>query len=527
MKKAKTGILASFQKAFRIAQLSNESKKSISHIEEESYKAGYSRRKFIKDSAKATIIIGASSLIKPLSSSNFIGKTENVRVAIVGGGIAGLNAAYQLKKMGIDAIVYEGSNRMGGRIFTKTDFIPNYSTEFGGEFIDTDHKDMIDLAKEFGLKLTDKLTDNELIEEGYFFNEKKYSLREVIEEFKNIQPKIKADKDSLDEKYSNDASIKLDNISINEYLQKLGTSEWFTKLLNMAYTSEFGIESSEQSALNFITLIGTENTDSFEIFGESDERFKIEGGNSKLIEVLTDKMKAQIRQEYKLTAIKQTNSNYTLVFDNNKEIKADFVVLAIPFTILRDVELNVSGISNEKKLCIRKLGYGTNSKLIMAYNNRVWRKEGYAGYIFNEIIQNGWDNSRMQNNNTGMGAYTCFVGGQTGVDYCNDSNNEIIKDLVLAEMDRVFKNAKTNFNGKFEYAKWLTNPYVKGSYSGYKIGQWTTIYGREIEPIGNIFFAGEHCSSDFQGYMNGGAETGRLAAENIAAQIKKKVPGHV
>ncbi|MBK8608608.1 MAG: FAD-dependent oxidoreductase [Chitinophagaceae bacterium] len=60
------------------------------------------------------------------------------------------------------------------------------------------------------------------------------------------------------------------------------------------------------------------------------------------------------------------------------------------------------------------------------------------------------------------------------------------------------------------------------SYACYKPGQWTTIGGAEIEPVGNLLFAGEHCSSDFQGYMNGGAETGRRAAAELMKLVKQK-----
>ena len=67
---------------------------------------------------------------------------------------------------------------------------------------------------------------------------------------------------------------------------------------------------------------------------------------------------------------------------------------------------------------------------------------------------------------------------------------------------------------------WIGNPLSKGSYSCYKVGQWSTIAGLEAEPIGNFFFAGEHCSEEFQGYMNGGAETGRSIAEAILQSIK-------
>lgn len=68
-------------------------------------------------------------------------------IAIVGGGLAGLNCAYQLKKRGITATVYEGSDRTGGRVLTKQNFIASETyTELGGEFIDTGHKHMRNLA---------------------------------------------------------------------------------------------------------------------------------------------------------------------------------------------------------------------------------------------------------------------------------------------------------------------------------------------------------------------------------------------
>ncbi|MGQ0645243.1 MAG: FAD-dependent oxidoreductase, partial [Elusimicrobiota bacterium] len=57
--------------------------------------------------------------------------------------------------------------------------------------------------------------------------------------------------------------------------------------------------------------------------------------------------------------------------------------------------------------------------------------------------------------------------------------------------------------------------FSRGSYACYTPGLWTSLAGAEGEPVGNLFFAGEHCSSEFQAYMNGGAETGRKAAEAI------------
>jgi monoamine oxidase len=66
---------------------------------------------------------------------------------------------------------------------------------------------------------------------------------------------------------------------------------------------------------------------------------------------------------------------------------------------------------------------------------------------------------------------------------------------------------------------WPSHPFTKCGYSAWRVGQYTTIAGSEMERVGNLFFAGEHTSYNFQGFMNGGAETGRRAAENILKKI--------
>jgi monoamine oxidase len=66
---------------------------------------------------------------------------------------------------------------------------------------------------------------------------------------------------------------------------------------------------------------------------------------------------------------------------------------------------------------------------------------------------------------------------------------------------------------------WPTYPFTKASYACYKPGQWTGMRGAEAAPVGNLLFAGEHCSLDYQGFMNGGAETGRLAAETVLRKV--------
>jgi monoamine oxidase len=73
---------------------------------------------------------------------------------------------------------------------------------------------------------------------------------------------------------------------------------------------------------------------------------------------------------------------------------------------------------------------------------------------------------------------------------------------------------------------WPTHPWTKASYSCYKPGQWTTIAGAESEPVGNLYFAGEHCSYDFQGYMNGAAQSGLDTARAVMAKLSGSKAAH-
>lgn len=152
------------------------------------------------------------------------------------------------------------------------------------------------------------------------------------------------------------------------------------------------------------------------------------------------------------------------------------------------------------------------------------------GYLFTNNMTNGWDGSVNKTENNTNGAYVAYFGGEYSQKLCNDSTQsplapathvwrtELPKEKVLGyveELDKIFINSKAHFTGHHVFVNWIDYPYVKASYSCYKVGQWSSIAGLEMEPVGNFFFAGEHCSELFQGFMNGAAETGRRVAEML------------
>jgi monoamine oxidase len=144
---------------------------------------------------------------------------------------------------------------------------------------------------------------------------------------------------------------------------------------------------------------------------------------------------------------------------------------------------------------------------------RLWREQGYAGNIFSdEPFQLAWDNSRLQPGN--LGGVTCYSGGAGSDDLKNGTPADQAQRM-LAALEKPFPGIASRYNGKAERFYWPTHPFTRASYACYRPGQWTTIANAESRRVGNLFFAGEHCSYDFQGFMNGGAETGKQAALTI------------
>ena len=480
-----------------------------------------SRRKFLRNTVKA----GAGLLLLPsfLTDANF---NNDKNIIIIGAGIAGLNAAYQLQKLGIKSTIYEAANRTGGRMYTMQNvFGENITTDIGGEFVNTTHKDIIELIKEFELDMFDLSKDN-LRNKTIFFNNSTYS---EIELGTSLQPFVKQILDdiiSLPEikNYTTAAAIeKFDRQSVAGYIKSLGIDGWLYNFIYTVFTSEFGIEANELSAINFLTMFVAplESETKYQLFGHEHEVMKIKGGSQQLTNALTMHLNKSIQLEHELTGIKNQNNQTALSFLNKgKEVQvvADYVLLTLAFTKLRSISFDVL-MPAEKRKCIDELGYGNSSKFIMGFKEKPWRNTHNQGYTFtDEVFGTGWDSSQMQSDTTA--SFTVFGGGNYSIAINNKKEQELSKDYIAA-LDKIYPGSIAANTGKNLKFCWQGSSVSKAGYSCYKVGQYSTIAGWEAANIGNIFFAGEHTSSNFQGYMNGAAETGRKAAEQIAANIIK------
>ncbi|HXH89249.1 MAG TPA: NAD(P)/FAD-dependent oxidoreductase [Gaiellaceae bacterium] len=485
------------------------------------------RSRFVRDAGVAAI--GLTAFGKLASPARGAGAP---RIAIVGAGLAGLSAAYSLRQAGYTADVYEGSDRIGGRCWTLRGAFPDGQiVEHGGELIDQSHGAIRNMAQGLGLKLDNLLqaeqNGTELM--GYF-DGKPYSYAEMTDDLKAAWQKIHKDVSAASYpttfEISTERGRELDRLSIVDWIEETfegGIRSRIGQLLDVAYNIEYGGESSVQSSLNLLYLLGYSGQGQFRVFGPSNEKYHVAGGNDQITDRLAERLPGQIRTGMELTAVKLNSSGgYSLTFaqaSGTTTVTADRVVLAIPFSILRSsVDITRAGFEKLKLTAIREQGMGTNSKLHVGFKSRFWRALGSNGDTFSDTgYQNTWEVSRGQAGANGI--LVDYTGGNIGASFGSGTPAERAKQF-LAQLEPVLQGATKQWNGRAEIDFWPGNRWAKGSYSYWKVGQYTKFAGMEGRRQGNCHFAGEHTSIDFQGYLNGAVETGQRAAAEILADYK-------
>lgn len=411
--------------------------------------------------------------------------------------------------------------------------------ERGGMLIDTGHMALRGLIDELGLTTTDLIASQAAgTEPLYYFDGQPYTLEEAAADFRQVIPKLNADvrQAGFPATYNQYTAraLELDQMSVIDWIEESvpgGTKSKLGRLIDIACNIEYGAESEEQSALNFIYLheqVGEDDT--FSVFGISDERFQVKGGNDQIVHRLVDRLApGNIRRGTRLIAIEERlDGTYQLTLQDRAgiyKIEVEVVVLTLPFSILRSsVDYSKAGFRPLKIAAIEELGMGANSKLHLQFKERYWTKLGYNGdTIADTGYQNTFDVTRGQAGESGI--LVQYTGGHVAEGMHLGSPIERAHQF-LQQLEPLLPGISAQWNGKAARDHWVHNPFSLGSYSYRKIGQFTKFAGIEGESEGqrgNCYFAGEHTSVVYQGYMNGAVESGEQAADRIKKGVSRSI----
>jgi monoamine oxidase len=505
------------------------------------------RRRLLQGAGATAVTLGLGSVWPNRSRAR---ADPDARLVVVGGGIAGLGCAYRLwRRHGVRAEVYEWSDRPGGRIRTlRGYFDEGQLVEEHAEFINPEHTATLALARhlQLGLDDTERYPPGvNADQESFRFDGRRWSRAAVDRDWREFGQKLFKDaaaKASWPTTHSRRSSwaARWDQMSVNDWLDAHipgGSEGDFGRLCISAVLDEYGGAAEDQSALNLIYLLGADSSTRSGLQPRSEpqldggnEKWHIHGGNDQLISGILRRLPGDaVRLGHRLVGLRErTNGQIICSFDSGgrtRDVVADQVVLAIPFTTLRQVDTTAIPIRPLHRRAIDEQPMGSNAKFFLQYASRVWNQDHQTGNAYTDtIVQGTWDATDYQPGAGGIlaalpgGAVGQRWGSRYGLrSYRGTPPDRMVADY-LASFEQLFPGSRSRYNGKAFFVWSSGDPYVLGAYSYLAVGQYTAFNGIQGQQEGRVHFAGEQTSLNFQGYIEGGLRSGYRCADECVDQ---------
>jgi monoamine oxidase len=434
---------------------------------------------------------------------------RGVRVVVVGGGLSGLTAARALSRHGADVHVVEARERFGGRVWTlrEDDFSPE-PVELGGEFIDGSHSDLRDLARELGLELT------RVIRAGFGLAlEVDGRLRihtgqqPIWQRFRKTLEDAAAAFEESQCNWQSSVAATLGRRSLDDLLRWRGATE-DVRALAAALRGFFAADPDALSALVGVEL-SMETTDPGHV-----SHYRVKGGNELLVNALTRtrNVRFSLRRAVKRVQQSATEVTVSVVEPDGRvaTMRADYLIVTVPPTVLRTWTF-APAMPADQRRAFDALSYGLATKALLRFDRRWWRRAGRPrAFGTNLPIGAVWEASETR---TGPAVLTLLAGGRA-----SDELREILEsgggDAVVERLRWLGAPEPLR---EIRSVTWERDRWARGGYA---------FFGPSFEPswrdhlsraFGRVFFAGDHTSREYQGFMNGAVESGQRVAKEVAA----------
>ena len=483
--------------------------------------------------------IGAAALV---AASPAVGLARALtrtspRIAVVGAGLAGLRCAHMLwtgsPGQPVASTVYDANpDRAGGRCWTlRSYFAGGLSTEHGGAFLNSNQTAIRRLAS--GLGLQQELVDGGDLPTGqevYLIDGSLYTYEEASSDWEAVGYSVFHR--ARGEVSSPSGQARLDAMSVPEWLDStpIGTGSRFGKLMLANAVTENGGDPADMSALDLIEITGPRRSH-LNLPGD-DERWHIVGGNDQLVTRMVAQLPpGAVRLGHELVAVvAQPDGSMTLVMDvagSTSEVHADLVVLALPFSTLRNVDLSRSGLSPTKRSVIDTMGMGSNAKIHLELARKSWPALGYSGATYSnwDGFCCAWDDSVPLGADGAPALFVGFPGGRVGARALTGAAHGRAPDVdvswLLRQLELVFPGTSALFTGRAYEDHWSLDPWSLGAYSYMRVGQAASYGALAAAPQRAVLFAGEHTSTMNQGFLDGAVQSGERAAREVLARATR------
>jgi monoamine oxidase len=444
------------------------------------------------------------------------------RVVVVGGGLAGLVCAFELKREGHSVVVLEAQNRVGGRIYTLRSFAPGLYAEAGGMRIPRAHDLTLRYCDEFDLPLRPFTMGNPkgLVHIG--------GERMTAEEANANPARLPF---AVDERERGRSADELWESAIGDLRQMVesdGDVAWehivheydqysLYEFLRMKGFSEGAIE--YYAVMNFVeadmhnAVVEILREDLGKAYVDMQE---IAGGMDLLPNAFYRELEQEVRLGAEVFAIDQDPEGVKVHFKTEAgrfSEAADFAVITVPFSVLRSIE-TLTPFSREKQRAIRQLNYHASTKVLFQVRERVWETDDgiYGGATVTDLPIRRMNYPTPDPSTSRGMLLASYTWGQDALQW-GAMDEETRLEEALDDVSRIHPRIREVYEVGASHA-WYGDKWARGAFAMFAPEQQTDLQADIVNPEGRIYFAGEHCSL-YHAWIQGALESGIRAAQQI------------
>jgi monoamine oxidase len=447
------------------------------------------------------------------------------KVLILGAGVAGLAAGYELSRAGHDVTILEATTRAGGRVHTMREpFSDGLHVDTGASSLPSSHRDVWQYVTEFGLEAVPWLeprlatltsfyhVDGRRVAPGkgvpmpFDLTPEERQMGSMAMLVKYYLPAEQEVGDPLAPDWPGPAARKYDQMSVFDFLRGAGASPGAAKLLSLRFYFDLPADGVHDLSALWILRDGI-------LTPGSDSIWKIKGGMDLLPQAFAARLSDKILYGAPVVRIAHSPTGVEVAFEQagtTQKLAADHLLCTIPFSILRDIEIT-PGLSPEKQRVIREMPYCSTVRTFLQTRSRFWIEQGNSGFACTDLpIKFVFDSTSDPKSRRGL--LECYSSGAGGKVFEKLPAAERVP-FALREVEKLFPEVRGQFEGG-AYKSWMEEPWSRGAYSYYKPGQMSMLYPHAAGAEGRIHFAGEHVSA-WPHWMQGAFHTAETAAREI------------
>lgn len=444
------------------------------------------------------------------------GRAEAGRAVVVGAGLAGLAAAWELERTGWQVTVLEARSRLGGRVHTLS-FASGQHAEAGGEYVDTRHTALLGYARRLELELEDVRRGWGGLDDLVYRRGQRMPLgqfrggganaRQIGRFWTRLYGLL--DEVSVSEPGTR-RGPEHDRVSIADFFDRLSISGHARFLLEAEFRDDYGVEPRALSLLSvlFAEKVAWDQADS------GVEAFRVRGGNSRLVEAIAAQLAGPVRTGCAVMEVERSSSGVSARTDDGRLLAADHCVLAVPLPALRRIVVTPK-LPAPLARAAAELGYATVVKTVLGYRRRFWRERGFSGDVYSDMpLGSTWEATDQQPGQRGL--LISYASGARGRAAATRRAGERI-GAAGRGLERVFSGSRALQDGAGSVA-WARERYSGGCWVSYAPGQtvrhWPALH--DSPSLGRIHLAGEH-TERLSGYMESAIRSGQDAAARVTA----------